>query len=89
MLMYSFASLKSSHDLFVVGMVWVDKSNNIFQIPWKHGSRREWEHNTDAKLFRMWAQHTGEIKEPVLNFILIYVSQKNDKILILGRYLWE
>ena len=61
-------------------MIWIDKANSLFQIPWKHGSRREWEHSTDAKLFQMWARHTG--KNELIGFFYSVLFFDDDKQLI-------
>ncbi|XP_028405141.1 interferon regulatory factor 1-like isoform X2 [Dendronephthya gigantea] len=44
------------------GVEWVDKDAKIFRLPWKHASRNGWKINTDACLFRAWAEHTGKYK---------------------------
>ncbi|KAL0994548.1 hypothetical protein UPYG_G00123820 [Umbra pygmaea] len=42
------------------GLVWVDKDQKIFSIPWKHAARHGWDLNKDACLFKQWAVHTGK-----------------------------
>nr|XP_055026679.1 interferon regulatory factor 1a [Misgurnus anguillicaudatus] len=44
------------------GVVWLDQSARVFQIPWKHAARHGWNIETDATLFRNWAIHTGRYK---------------------------
>ncbi|XP_056616266.1 interferon regulatory factor 1a [Triplophysa dalaica] len=44
------------------GVVWIDESARVFQIPWKHAARHGWNIETDATLFRNWAIHTGRYK---------------------------
>lgn len=44
------------------GVEWVDKDAKIFRLPWKHASRNGWKINTDACLFRAWAEHTGKYR---------------------------
>ena len=44
------------------GVEWVDKDAKVFRLPWKHASRNGWQINTDACLFRAWAEHTGKYK---------------------------
>ncbi|XP_039546314.1 interferon regulatory factor 2-like [Pimephales promelas] len=44
------------------GVVWLDKSARVFQIPWKHAARHGWNIEKDATLFRNWAMHTGRYK---------------------------
>ncbi|XP_076012069.1 interferon regulatory factor 1-like [Genypterus blacodes] len=41
------------------GVIWLDQSEKIFQIPWKHAARHGWSIDRDATLFRSWAMHTG------------------------------
>ncbi|XP_057707358.1 interferon regulatory factor 2-like isoform X2 [Corythoichthys intestinalis] len=41
------------------GVCWLDKSERVFQIPWKHAGRHGWSLDQDAILFRNWAMHTG------------------------------
>ncbi|XP_026080502.1 interferon regulatory factor 1a isoform X3 [Carassius auratus] len=44
------------------GVVWLDQSARVFQIPWKHAARHGWNIEKDATLFRNWAIHTGRYK---------------------------
>ncbi|XP_077420285.1 interferon regulatory factor 4-like [Vanacampus margaritifer] len=44
------------------GVCWLDKSEKVFQIPWKHAARRGWSIDRDATLFRSWAMHTGRYR---------------------------
>ncbi|XP_075457237.1 interferon regulatory factor 1 isoform X1 [Ascaphus truei] len=46
----------------IPGLVWLNKDERIFQIPWKHAARHGWDINRDACLFRSWAIHTGRYK---------------------------
>ncbi|XP_061778432.1 interferon regulatory factor 2-like isoform X2 [Nerophis ophidion] len=41
------------------GVRWLDQSEKVFQIPWKHAARHSWSIDRDATLFRSWAMHTG------------------------------
>nr|XP_026693430.1 uncharacterized protein LOC113474866 [Ciona intestinalis] len=41
------------------GLVWEDKTEMTFRIPWKHGARHGWREKEDARLFRDWSEHTG------------------------------
>ncbi|XP_048758054.2 interferon regulatory factor 2 isoform X2 [Ostrea edulis] len=43
----------------VQGLEWFDKSQNLFRINWKHGSRHGFNTTKDASLFEKYAQHTG------------------------------
>ncbi|XP_016112841.1 interferon regulatory factor 1-like [Sinocyclocheilus grahami] len=47
------------------GVVWLDESARVFQIPWKHAARHGWNIEKDATLFRNWAIHTGRYKPSV------------------------
>ncbi|KAM3869130.1 interferon regulatory factor 1b [Diretmus argenteus] len=47
----------------VPGLVWVDKKEKMFSIPWKHAARHGWELDKDASLFKRWAIHTGKYEE--------------------------
>ncbi|KAM9825695.1 interferon regulatory factor 2-like isoform X1 [Syngnathus typhle] len=44
------------------GVCWIDKSERVFQIPWKHAARHGWSIDHDATLFRSWAEHTGRYR---------------------------
>ncbi|XP_062376182.1 interferon regulatory factor 1a isoform X1 [Sardina pilchardus] len=44
------------------GVVWLDETARVFQIPWKHAARHGWNIDKDATLFRNWAIHTGRHK---------------------------
>ncbi|KAJ8248268.1 hypothetical protein GJAV_G00240190 [Gymnothorax javanicus] len=44
------------------GVIWLDETAGIFQIPWKHAARHGWNIEKDATLFRNWAMHTGRFK---------------------------
>ncbi|XP_006888147.1 PREDICTED: interferon regulatory factor 1 [Elephantulus edwardii] len=46
----------------IPGLVWINKEEKIFQIPWKHAAKHGWDINKDACLFRSWAIHTGRYK---------------------------
>ncbi|KAI4904716.1 hypothetical protein NFI96_023997 [Prochilodus magdalenae] len=49
----------------IAGLVWVDKEQKMFSIPWKHAARHGWEMDKDACLFKQWAIHTGKYKPGV------------------------
>ncbi|KAL6470487.1 hypothetical protein MHYP_G00216060 [Metynnis hypsauchen] len=49
----------------IAGLVWVDKEQKMFSIPWKHAARHGWEMDKDACLFKQWAIHTGKFKPGV------------------------
>ncbi|KAF4090752.1 hypothetical protein AMELA_G00055850 [Ameiurus melas] len=44
----------------IQGLIWVNKEEKIFQIPWIHAARHGWELDKDAPLFMNWAVHTGK-----------------------------
>ncbi|XP_064636441.1 interferon regulatory factor 1-like isoform X2 [Lineus longissimus] len=44
------------------GLQWLDRSNKIVKIPWKHASRHGWRLG-DACLFQRWAVHSGKYRE--------------------------
>eukprot|EP00062_Callorhinchus_milii_P015833 gi/632966504/ref/XP_007899457.1/ PREDICTED: interferon regulatory factor 1 [Callorhinchus milii] len=46
----------------IPGLAWLNKEERIFQIPWKHAARHGWNLETDASLFRNWAEHTGRFR---------------------------
>ncbi|XP_047140407.1 interferon regulatory factor 5 isoform X1 [Hydra vulgaris] len=45
------------------GLDWIDKSNQIFKIPWKHFGRPGEYDSNYAMLFRAWAVHTNRFNE--------------------------
>ncbi|CAM4673321.1 unnamed protein product [Leuciscus chuanchicus] len=47
----------------IAGLVWVNKEEKMFSIPWKHAARHGWEMDKDACLFKQWAIHTGKFRE--------------------------
>ncbi|KAJ8013709.1 hypothetical protein DPEC_G00032600 [Dallia pectoralis] len=47
------------------GVIWLDETSQVFQIPWKHAARHGWNIDKDATLFRNWAMHTGRHKPGV------------------------
>ncbi|XP_051734128.1 interferon regulatory factor 1b isoform X2 [Ctenopharyngodon idella] len=49
----------------IAGLVWVNKEEKMFSIPWKHAARHGWEVDKDACLFKQWAIHTGKFREGV------------------------
>lgn len=49
----------------IAGLMWVNKEEMMFSIPWKHAARHGWEVDKDACLFKQWAIHTGKYKEGV------------------------
>ncbi|KAM9477774.1 interferon regulatory factor 2a isoform 2-T2 [Clarias gariepinus] len=49
----------------IQGLIWVNKEEKIFQIPWIHAARHGWELDKDAPLFMNWAIHTGKYQPGV------------------------
>jgi len=47
----------------IPGLVWLDKENMIFKIPWKHFGRPGVDMYLDALLFRRWALHTKKFEQ--------------------------
>ncbi|KAL8211923.1 UNVERIFIED_CONTAM: hypothetical protein K2H54_027665 [Gekko kuhli] len=47
----------------IPGLLWVNKEEQVFQIPWKHAAKHGWVLEKDACLFKNWAIHTGRFKE--------------------------
>ncbi|XP_060621210.2 interferon regulatory factor 1 isoform X1 [Anolis sagrei] len=45
------------------GLLWLNKEEKLFQIPWKHAAKHGWDLEKDASLFKSWAIHTGRYKE--------------------------
>lgn len=44
-------------------LIWLDKSQGIFKVPWKHAGKPGFNLERDAVLFREWARHTGKYKD--------------------------
>ncbi|XP_060729207.1 interferon regulatory factor 2a isoform X1 [Tachysurus vachellii] len=49
----------------IQGLIWVNKEEKIFQIPWIHAARHGWDLDKDAPLFMNWAIHTGKYQPGV------------------------
>ncbi|GFO32044.1 interferon regulatory factor [Plakobranchus ocellatus] len=47
----------------VYGLSWINRSQGLFQISWRHASRLGWNLETDGDVFERWARHTGIYKE--------------------------
>lgn len=43
------------------GCSWVNRTEQIFSVEWKHGSRHGWSVEHDAQVFQKWAKHTGQM----------------------------
>ncbi|XP_033754651.1 interferon regulatory factor 5-like isoform X2 [Pecten maximus] len=48
----------------IPGLYWLDNSQQIFRVPWKHGGKHDW-HEEDSMIFKEWAIHTGRYREGV------------------------
>lgn len=48
----------------IAGLEWVDQSQLVFKVPWKHVGNREWKED-DSQIFKEWAVHTGRYTEGV------------------------
>ncbi|XP_047145011.1 uncharacterized protein LOC100215166 isoform X1 [Hydra vulgaris] len=46
------------------GLHWINQSEGIFQMSWKHASGQDW-NSEDASLFKQWAIHTGKFREGI------------------------
>ena len=42
---------------------WIDEKEGIFSIPWVHASRRQWNIDDDASLYKSWEKYKGRYKE--------------------------
>ncbi|XP_050395659.1 interferon regulatory factor 4 isoform X2 [Patella vulgata] len=40
------------------GLMWVNKSEGMFRVPWKHGGKQDWSEQ-NSLIFKEWAMHTG------------------------------
>ena len=47
----------------IKGLVWLDRDNLMFKIPWKHFGKPGFNEHNDPELFRRWAIHTERFKE--------------------------
>ncbi|XP_019640415.1 PREDICTED: interferon regulatory factor 8-like [Branchiostoma belcheri] len=46
----------------VQGLTWVDRSQGIFRIGWRHAGRDGYDPEVDGMIFRLWAELTGKHK---------------------------
>uniref|UniRef100_A0AAV2MM01 Uncharacterized protein n=1 Tax=Knipowitschia caucasica TaxID=637954 RepID=A0AAV2MM01_KNICA len=49
----------------IPGLKWLNKEEQIFQIPWIHASHQMWDLEKDAPLFMRWAIHTAKYRPGV------------------------
>ena len=43
----------------ITGVQWIDRERGLFNIPWTHGSHKNWNRN-DVEIFRQWAIYSGK-----------------------------
>ena len=48
----------------VPGLMWLNREERIFRIPWKHAGKQDWKAD-DAAVFVEWAKHTGKYREGI------------------------
>lgn len=46
----------------VPGITWENRSQAVFKVDWKHGSRHGYSLERDAIVFKKWAEHTGKFQ---------------------------
>ena len=54
----------------IAGLEWIDKTQLIFKVPWKHVGNREWKED-DSQIFKVtfFFDHEGKIHAHVLSVI--------------------
>ena len=45
------------------GLEWIDKDLGLFKVPWVRVDKPEFVLETDAELFKRWAEHTGKYRQ--------------------------
>ena len=45
------------------GLEWIDKDIGLFKVPWVRVDNPEFVLETDAELFKRWAEHTGKYRQ--------------------------
>ena len=46
-----------------IGLEWIDDKKQTFRIPWMHASRRQWDVENDASLYKSWAKFKKRYKK--------------------------
>ena len=47
----------------IVGLEWIDKDIGLFKVPWVRVDTPEFVLETDAELFKLWAEHCGKYRQ--------------------------
>lgn len=47
----------------IPGVQWIDRTQGIFKIPWKHASRHNWSVSDDSEIFKQWAVYSGKYRD--------------------------
>ncbi|XP_068737812.1 interferon regulatory factor 1-like [Montipora capricornis] len=47
----------------IPGVEWIDRTQGIFKIPWKHASRHNWSVSDDSEIFKQWAIYSGKYRD--------------------------
>ena len=69
------------------GLRWIDQNKQKFVIPWMHASRRQWQIENDATLYKSWAKCKNRYKEGIkaaasrcsTKLVLLRISQNSQE----------